>query len=59
MAVNLSPVGEVDKSKLVSILESKIGSFAKPKGIHVVESLPLLGIGKVDRKRLAQAIPNE
>ena len=57
--LHIALVGEVDKSQLVSILESKIGSFAKPKGIHAVESLPLLGIGKVDRKRLAQAISNE
>jgi non-ribosomal peptide synthetase component E (peptide arylation enzyme) len=41
------------------VLEEKIGAFAKPKGIHFVKSLPLLGIGKVDRKRLAQELSNE
>jgi O-succinylbenzoic acid--CoA ligase len=41
------------------VLEEKVGAFAKPKGIHSLNSLPLLGIGKVDRKRLAQEIPNE
>jgi non-ribosomal peptide synthetase component E (peptide arylation enzyme) len=41
------------------VLEEKVGAFAKPKGIHSLKSLPLLGIGKVDRKRLAQEIPNE
>jgi O-succinylbenzoic acid--CoA ligase len=41
------------------MLESKIGAFAKPKGIHFMNSLPLLGIGKVDRKILAQGVSNE
>jgi non-ribosomal peptide synthetase component E (peptide arylation enzyme) len=41
------------------VLEEKVGTFAKPKGIHFVNSLPLLGIGKVDRKRLAQELSNE
>jgi o-succinylbenzoate---CoA ligase len=58
-SLHIAVVGEIDESRLNSILESEVGSFAKPKGIHVMESLPLLGIGKVDRKRLAQAIPNE
>jgi O-succinylbenzoic acid--CoA ligase len=57
--LHIAVVGQVNKPDLISILESKIGTFAKPKGIHEMESLPLLGIGKVDRKRLAQGIPNE
>jgi o-succinylbenzoate---CoA ligase len=58
-SLHIAVVGEVDKAGIVSVLEAKIGAFAKPKGIHSVNSLPLLGIGKVDRKRLAQEIPNE
>jgi non-ribosomal peptide synthetase component E (peptide arylation enzyme) len=41
------------------VLEDKIGTFAKPKGIHFMNSLPLLGIGKIDRKKLAQGVHNE
>ncbi len=58
-SLHIAVVGEVDRAGIVSVLEAKIGAFAKPKGIHSVNSLPLLGIGKVDRKRLAQEIPNE
>jgi O-succinylbenzoic acid--CoA ligase len=58
-SLHIAVVGEIDSDSVISLLERKIGAFAKPKGIHSVNSLPLLGIGKVDRKRLAQEIPNE
>ena len=58
-ALHLAIVGDIDKDKLTSTLESKIGAFAKPKGIHFMNSLPLLGIGKIDRKKLAQGVSNE
>ena len=57
--LHIAIVGEADTDHINSVLEEKVGAFAKPKGIHFVKSLPLLGIGKVDRKRLAQEIPNE
>ena len=57
--LHLAIVGDVDQNSVASILESKIGAFAKPKGIHFMNSLPLLGIGKVDRKKLAQGVSNE
>jgi O-succinylbenzoic acid--CoA ligase len=58
-SLHIAVVGQLDSNNITSVLESKIGAFAKPKGIHSVESLPLLGIGKVDRTRLAQGITNE
>ena len=57
--LHLAIVGDVDKNSIASMLESKIGAFAKPKAIHFMNSLPLLGIGKVDRKILAQGVSNE
>jgi O-succinylbenzoic acid--CoA ligase len=57
--LHIAVVGDVDRDSIAAALESRIGSFAKPKGVHFVESLPLLGIGKVDRKRLAQGITHE
>jgi O-succinylbenzoic acid--CoA ligase len=57
--LHIAFVGEVVTDRISSVLEEKIGAFAKPKGIHFVKSLPLLGIGKVDRKRLAQELSNE
>jgi O-succinylbenzoic acid--CoA ligase len=58
-SLHIAVVGDFDRDSIAAALESRIGSFAKPKGIHFVESLPLLGIGKVDRKRLAQGITHE
>jgi O-succinylbenzoic acid--CoA ligase len=58
-SLHIAIVGQIDSNSINSVLESKIGSFAKPKGIHSVDSIPLLGIGKVDRTRLAQGITNE
>jgi o-succinylbenzoate---CoA ligase len=57
--LHIAVVGEVDSQSISSLLDTKIGSFAKPKGIHSLNSLPLLGIGKIDRKRLAQEISHE
>jgi O-succinylbenzoic acid--CoA ligase len=57
--LHIAVVGQVDGDGMTTVLESKIGAFAKPKGIHIINSLPLLGIGKVDRKRLAQELSNE
>ena len=58
-SLHIAIVGDADSESISKVLQSEIGAFAKPKGIHAMDSLPLLGIGKVDRKRLAQAIPNE
>jgi O-succinylbenzoic acid--CoA ligase len=57
--LHIAFVGQAEKEAIATVLENRIGAFAKPKGIHFVNSLPLLGIGKVDRKRLAQELPNE
>ena len=57
--LHIAFVGQADKEAIATVLENRIGAFAKPKGIHFVNSLPLLGIGKVDRKRLAQELSNE
>jgi len=57
--LHIAVVGEADSGSISSVLEEKVGAFAKPKGIHSLNSLLLLGIGKVDRKRLAQELSNE
>lgn len=36
------------------VLEERLGVAAKAKGFHYLEVLPLIGIGKVDRKKLAE-----
>jgi O-succinylbenzoic acid--CoA ligase len=58
-SLQIAVVGTVSDEELITHLESDLGSFAKPKGIHRLTSLPLLGIGKVDRKSLAKGIAHE
>ena len=48
-ALHLAIVGEINETEISHYLEAALGDIAKPKGIHILESLPLLGIGKVDR----------
>jgi len=58
-SLQIAVVGTVSDEELVARLESDLGAFAKPKGIHRLTSLPLLGIGKVDRKSLAKGVAHE
>ena len=58
-SLHIAVVGEISEHELVRHLERDLGAFAKPKGIHHLASLPLLGIGKVDRKSLAKGIAHE
>jgi O-succinylbenzoic acid--CoA ligase len=58
-SLQIAVVGTVSDDQIATHLEMEIGVFAKPKGIHRMTSLPLLGIGKIDRKSLAKGIANE
>jgi O-succinylbenzoic acid--CoA ligase len=58
-SLQIAVVGTVSDEELITHLEGDLGSIAKPKGIHRLTSLPLLGIGKVDRKSLAKGIAHE
>ena len=58
-SLQLAVVGDIKDEEIAAHLEKELGAFAKPKGIHRMKSLPLLGIGKVDRKSLAKGIAHE
>ena len=58
-ALHLAIVGEVNETEISHFLEAALGRIAKPKGIYRVESLPLLGIGKVDRVALLELVKYE
>jgi O-succinylbenzoic acid--CoA ligase len=58
-SLQIAVVGMISDAQIVEHLEKELGSFAKPKGIHHMNSLPLLGIGKVDRMSLAKGIGHE
>ena len=58
-SLQLAVVGAISDDQIAAHLERDLGGFAKPKGIHRMTSLPLLGIGKIDRKSLAKGIADE
>ena len=58
-SLQIAVVGAISDEEIAAHLEKDLGYFAKPKGIHRMTSLPLLGIGKIDRKSLAKGIANE
>lgn len=58
-AFHIAIVGEVNQTEISHYLEAALGDIAKPKGIHLMQSLPLLGIGKVDRLMLARLVGSE
>jgi len=58
-SLQVAVVGTISDDQITAHLERDLGYFAKPKGIHRMSSLPLLGIGKIDRKTLAKGIANE
>lgn len=57
--LQLAIVGQCDELAISSYLEKEVGAFAKPKGFHYMSALPLLGIGKIDRKSLVKGIAHE
>ena len=58
-SLQLAVIGTISDDRITAHLEKDLGYFAKPKGIHRMTSLPLLGIGTIDRKSLAKGIANE
>jgi len=58
-SLQLAVVGEVTDEAIFLHLEKDLGHVAKPKGIHRMSSLPLRGIGKIDREALAKEINHE
>ena len=58
-SLHIAVVGAISDDEIAMHLEKNLGHFAKPKGIHHMTSLPLLSIGKIDRKSLAEGIAHE
>ncbi len=57
-ALHIAIVGDPAKSteEIASFLERSLGVVAKPKGFLILSELPMMGIGKVDQKALAQEV---
>lgn len=44
------------KAQITEVLVDMIGNYAKPKSVMLLDKLPLIGIGKVDRISLAKMV---
>ena len=50
--VSLNPGASVTPEELIAFTKEKIGGYKYPREVHVVQSVPLTPVGKVDRKAL-------
>ena len=57
--VELRPGQEADTDDLVAFAKERIGGYKYPREVHVVPSLPLTPVGKVDRKELRERLREE
>jgi O-succinylbenzoic acid--CoA ligase len=55
-ALHLAIAGDVEanEKEITEFLVEEFGAVAKPRGFLALAELPLIGIGKVDRKKLAE-----
>lgn len=53
--VAISGEHSISTHEISSHLEESLGVVAKPKGFLILSELPMIGVGKVDHKALAQA----
>jgi long-chain acyl-CoA synthetase len=54
--VSLRPGAQATSEELVQWGRERIGGYKYPREVHVVDAVPLTGVGKVDRKALRQAL---
>ena len=54
-----APGHEIDEDDLVAFAKERIGGYKYPREMHIVPSLPLTPVGKVDRKKLRERIREE
>lgn len=57
-ALHIAIAGDhlISTHEISSYLEKTLGVVAKPKGFLILSALPMIGVGKVDQKALAQAV---
>jgi long-chain acyl-CoA synthetase len=57
--VELRSGQEADPDDVVAFAKGRIGGYKYPREVHVVPSLPLTPVGKVDRKKLRERLREE
>jgi long-chain acyl-CoA synthetase len=57
--VSLQPGSEASPEELIGWAREHIGGHRYPRELHIVATVPLTAVGKVDRKRLRSALPQQ
>jgi acyl-CoA synthetase (AMP-forming)/AMP-acid ligase II len=55
----LEPRDDFDEQALFSALDQRLASFKQPRAVCVIDELPRLGSGKLDRARIRVAASNQ
>ena len=50
--MSLNARGDGDPDELVAWARERIGGYKYPREVHIVDSVPLTAVGKLDRKAL-------
>ena len=57
--VELKPGQQATPDELVAFSKERIGGYKYPREVHIIGSLPLTPVGKIDRKALRTRLPEE
>jgi long-chain acyl-CoA synthetase len=57
--VELGSGQEIEADKLIAWSKERLGGYKYPREVHLVSSLPLTHVGKIDRKALRARILEE
>jgi long-chain acyl-CoA synthetase len=57
--VSPAPGADITAAELVDWARDHIGGYRYPRELHLVESIPLTPVGKIDRKALRQSMMND
>ncbi len=55
--VSLRPGAEVAADELVAWAKTRIGGYKYPREVHLIDTVPLTSVGKIDRKALRTRLP--
>ena len=55
--VSLQPGSETEEAELIAFGKQRLGGYKYPRELHLLPSLPLTPVGKVDRKAIRALIP--
>ena len=57
--VTLKPGIEAEADEIQAWAKQRLGGYKYPREVHIVPALPLTPVGKLDRKKLREQIPQE